>query len=88
MITDYITYTFSGFLFDLDQSNDNIHMLESLVNCIPLPKKLYSMSRRAEPFELYFPGFRTFIDDRARYPDLRIRGEGRATTRARRRGIL
>ena len=29
----YITYTFSGFLFDLDQSNvyRDIHMLESLV---------------------------------------------------------
>ena len=91
----YITYTFSGFLFDLDQSNvyRDIHMLESLVNkCIPLPKKLYSMSRRArtmEEVELYFPGFRTFIDaTEQRYPDLRIRGEGRATTRARRRGIL
>ncbi len=63
----YITYTFS-FLFDLDQSNvyRDIHMLESLVKkCIPLPKKLYSMSRRArtmEEVELYFPGFRTFID--------------------------
>ncbi len=33
----YITYTFSGFLFDLDQSNvyRDIHMLESLVKkCI------------------------------------------------------
>ncbi len=63
----YITYTLS-FLFDLDQSNvyRDIHMLESLVKkYIPFPKKLYSMSRRArtmEEVELYFPGFRTFID--------------------------
>jgi hypothetical protein len=40
----YITFTLSGFLFDLDQSNvcRDICMLEPLVKrCIPLPKKLY-----------------------------------------------
>ena len=64
----YITYTLSGFLLDPGQGNvyRDIHMLESLVKkCIPLPRKLYSMSRRAramEGVELYFPGFRTFID--------------------------
>ncbi len=45
----YITYTLSGFLFDLDQSNvcRDICMLEPLVKrCIPLPKKLYKRSRR------------------------------------------
>ncbi len=40
----YITYTLSGFLFDLDQSNvyRDISIIEPLVKrCIPLPKKLY-----------------------------------------------
>jgi len=40
----YITYTLSGFLFDLDQSNvyRDISMLEPLIKlCVPLPKKLY-----------------------------------------------
>jgi len=39
----YITYTLSGFLFDLDQSNvcRDISILEPLVKrCIPLPKKI------------------------------------------------
>ena len=46
----YITYTLSGFLFDLDQSNvcRDICMLEPLVKlCILLPiKKLYKRTRR------------------------------------------
>jgi len=64
----YITYPLAGFLFDLDQSNvyRDIHMLEPLVKkCIPLPKKLYKIARRArtiEEVEAYFPGFRAFID--------------------------
>ena len=64
----YITSTLMGFLFDLDQSNvlKNIRMLEPLVKeCIPLPKKLYEMARRArtvEEVEEYFPGFKVFID--------------------------
>ena len=42
----YITYTLSGFLFDLDQSNvcRDLTILESLVKeCIPLPKKIYKL---------------------------------------------
>ena len=65
----YITYTLSGFLFDLDQSNicRDICMLEPLVKlCVPLPKKLYKRTRRArtidEVEEEYFPGFKAFID--------------------------
>jgi hypothetical protein len=64
----YITYTLSGFLFDLDQSNvcRDICMLEPLVKlCIPLPKKLYKRTRRArtiDEVEGYFPGFKAFID--------------------------
>jgi len=45
----YITFTLSGFLFDLDQSNvcRDISILEPLVKeCIPLPKKLYKRTRR------------------------------------------
>src|SRR6266487_1197700 len=64
----YITYTLSGFLFDLDQSNvcRDISMLEPLVKrCIPLPKKLYKRTRRLRTIgevEEYFPGFKAFID--------------------------
>ncbi len=64
----YITFTLSGFLFDLDQSNvcRDICMLESLVKrCIPLPKKLYKRTRRLrtiDEVEEYFPGFKAFID--------------------------
>lgn len=65
----YITYTLSGFLFNLDQSNvyRDIHMLEPLVKqCIPLPKKIYRRvvrrARTIEEVELYFPGFKAFID--------------------------
>ena len=45
----YITYTLSGFLFDLDQSNvfRDLNILESLLKeCIPLPKKIYKRTRR------------------------------------------
>ena len=64
----YITYTLSGFLFDLDQSNvcRDISMLEPLVKlCIPSPKKLYKRTRRLrtiDEVEEYFPGFKAFID--------------------------
>jgi Helix-turn-helix of DDE superfamily endonuclease len=45
----YITYTLSGFLFDLDQSNicRDISFIEPLIKlCILLPKKLYKRTRR------------------------------------------
>jgi hypothetical protein len=64
----YITFTLAGFLFDLDQSNvyRDIRILEPLVKeCIPLPKKMYNLARRArtiEEVEMYFPEFRAFID--------------------------
>lgn len=64
----YITHTLAGFLFDLDQSNvhRDIRYMEPVVkNCIPLPQKLYNITRRlrtVEEVELYFPGFKAFID--------------------------
>jgi DDE superfamily endonuclease/Helix-turn-helix of DDE superfamily endonuclease len=64
----YITYTLSGFLFDLDQSNicRDISIIEPLIKlCIPLPKKLYKRTRRSrtiDEVEEYFPGFKAFID--------------------------
>ena len=64
----YITFTLSGFLFDLDQSNvcRDISMLEPLIKlCVPLPKKLYERVRRLrtiDEVEEYFPGFKAFID--------------------------
>jgi hypothetical protein len=64
----YITYTLSGFLFDLDQSNvyRDIRYIEPLVKkCIPLPDKLYNITRRlrsVQEIEEYFPDFKAFID--------------------------
>lgn len=70
----YITYTLSGFLFDLDQSNvcRDLSILEPLVmQCVPLPRKLYKRTRiitrrrrlrTIEEVEQYFPGLKTFID--------------------------
>jgi DDE superfamily endonuclease/Helix-turn-helix of DDE superfamily endonuclease len=65
----YITYTLSGFLFDLDQSNicRDMSIIEPLVKrCIPLPEKLYKRTRRRlrtmDEVEEYFPGFKAFID--------------------------
>ena len=64
----YITYTLSGFLFDLDQSNvyRDIRHIEPLVKrCIPLPQKLYNLTRRLRTVvevEKYFPEFKAFID--------------------------
>lgn len=64
----YITYTLSGFLFDLDQSNvcRDISILEPLIKlCVPLPKKLYKRTRKLrtiDEVEEYFPGFKAFVD--------------------------
>jgi DDE superfamily endonuclease/Helix-turn-helix of DDE superfamily endonuclease len=64
----YITFTLSGFLFDLDQSNicRDISIIEPLIKrCVPLPKKLYKRTRRLrtiDEVEEYFPSFKAFID--------------------------
>src|SRR3954470_20512087 len=64
----YITYTLSGFLFDLDQSTAcrDIQKIESLVTqCIPIPQKIYKITKRLktpEEVEQYFPDFLAFID--------------------------
>jgi hypothetical protein len=64
----YITNSLSGFLFDLDQSNvhRDIRYMEPIVSsCIPLPQKLYNITRRlrtVQEVEIYFPGFKAFID--------------------------
>ncbi len=64
----YITYTLTGFLFDLDQSNicRDIQKIESLVRqCLPIPQKIYNITKRLrtpEEVEQYFPGFLSFID--------------------------
>ena len=64
----YITYTLAGFLFDLDQSNicRDIQKIEPLIrNCLPMPQKLYNITKRLKtPHEVeqYFPGFLSFID--------------------------
>jgi len=64
----YVTFTLTGFLFDLDQSNvyRDIRYLEPLVRrCIPIPKKVHKLTRRLrtiEEVEQFFPGFKAFID--------------------------
>jgi hypothetical protein len=56
----YITYTLAGFLFDLDQSTicRDIQKIESLVRqCLPIPQKLYRITKRLrtpEEVEQYF----------------------------------
>ena len=65
----YITYTLTGFLFDLDQSNicRDIQKIEPLVRkCVPIPQKIYNINKEAknsrEEVEKYFPGVLAFID--------------------------
>lgn len=64
----YITYTLMDFLFGLDQSNvyRDIEKMESLIReCLPIPQKLYDVTKRlktTEEVEEYFPGFLSFID--------------------------
>jgi len=65
----YITYTLSGFLFDLDQStvcSRDIQKIEKLIRkCIPIPQKIYGITKRlktTEEVEQYFPDFLSFID--------------------------
>jgi hypothetical protein len=64
----YITYTLTGFLFDLDQSNvcRDIQKIEGLIRqCLPIPQKLYNTTKRLktrEEVEQYFPGFMAFVD--------------------------
>lgn len=64
----YITYTLMEFLFGLDQSNvcRDIQKIERLIrSCLPIPQKLYKVTRRLktkEEVEAYFPGFMAFTD--------------------------
>ncbi|MDG6981105.1 MAG: transposase, partial [Nitrososphaerota archaeon] len=64
----YVTLALVGYLFDLDQSNvyRDIRYLEPLARgCIPIPKKVYRLTRRLrtiEEVERFFPGFKAFID--------------------------
>jgi hypothetical protein len=64
----YITYTLTEFLFGLNQSNvcRDIQKIEGLMRqCLPIPQKLYRVTRRLktkEEVEQYFPGFLAFVD--------------------------
>jgi hypothetical protein len=78
----YITYTLTEFLFGLDQSNvcRDIQKIEELIRqCLPIPHKLYKITRRLktkEEVEQYFPGFLAFIDATEQpipHPENRIR---------------
>ena len=75
----YITYTLMEFLFGLDQSNvcRDIQKIERLIRrCLPIPQKLYDVTKRLktkEEVEKYFPGFMAFTDcyRTTHYQDLR-----------------
>ena len=64
----YITYTLTGFLFDLDQSTicRDIQKIERLIRqCLPIPQKLYNITKRLktpEEVEQYFPDLLVFTD--------------------------
>ena len=64
----YITYTLMEFLFGLHQSNvcRDIEKIEGLIEwCLPIPQKLYNVTKRLkslEEVEQYFPGFIAFVD--------------------------
>jgi hypothetical protein len=64
----YVTYTLMEFLFGLDQSSvcRDIEKIESLIReCLPIPQKLYEVTKRLktmEEVEAYFPGFMVFTD--------------------------
>jgi hypothetical protein len=64
----YITYTLMDSLFGLDQSNvyRDIQKIEGLIrSCLPIPQKLYKVTRRLktrEEVEKYFPGFMAITD--------------------------
>jgi hypothetical protein len=64
----YITYTLMEFLFGLDQSDvcRDIRKIERLIRrCLPIPQRLYNVTKRLktkEEIEQYFPGFMAFTD--------------------------
>ena len=65
----YITNSLSGFLLILyckAVTHRDIRYMEPIVkSCIPLPQKLYNITRRlrtVQEIELYFLGFKAFID--------------------------
>ena len=64
----YTTYTLMYFLFGLNQSIvcRDIQKIEGLIRlCLPIPQKLYNVTKRLksiEEVEQYFPGFIAFID--------------------------
>jgi hypothetical protein len=64
----YITYTLMGNLFGLNQSNvyRDIQKIEKLIrSCLPIPKKLYKVTKRLktrEEVEQYFRRFVAFTD--------------------------
>ena len=64
----YITYTLMEYLFDLDQSNvcRDIQKIDGLIRqCLPIPQKLYKVTKRLktkEEVEEYFPCFMAFTD--------------------------
>ncbi len=66
--TDFITYTLTGYLFNLDRSNmcRDIQKIEGLITTFLLiPLKLYKITKRLktpEEIQQYFPGFMVFLD--------------------------
>ena len=59
-----VTSTLAGFLFDLNQSNicRDIQKIERLVRqCIPIPQKIYSITKRLKTPEENLKKFQAFM---------------------------
>ena len=91
----YITYTLSGFLFDLDQSNvcRDIQKIEGLIiQCVPILQKTYQITKRLktlEEVEKYFPSFLAFTDcTEQQIPRPVDKNRRRYSTQVRRKDLL
>jgi hypothetical protein len=91
----YITYTLSGFLFNLDQSTvcRDIQKIESLIRkCISIPYKLYRIAKRLHLQKKLRNTFQAFlllsIPQNSKFQDLRIIKGIRFSIQAKRKNIL
>jgi hypothetical protein len=91
----YITYTLTGFLFDLDQSSStcrDIQKIEGLIRlCLPIPQKTYPITKRLkkpEEVEKYFQvSLLSQIIQNSKFQDRQIIEGARYTIQAKRKDI-
>ena len=81
----YITYTLTGFLFDLDQSNvcRDIQKIESLIRkCVSIPQKTYNITKRLKTPQrksnnIFLALLLLQIVQNSKYQDLKIKKDAR-----------